>query len=130
MEAKDLMVDDWVCTENDSTPRQIDWIRSGEVGLFWGQTVTPPYLEPIPLTAEILEKNGFPLDVEETNHPLYKGTEIKEYTISMPPNGYREHLIWIGEYYIMFDAPKVRIDYVHQFQHALRLCGIDKEIVL
>ena len=59
MKAEELMIGDWVCTEHDSTPRQIDWIRTGEVGLFWNKVVTPPYLVPIPLTPEILEKNGF-----------------------------------------------------------------------
>ena len=111
---------DVICESLKSFPDELDWQDGDDFS----------WIEAIPLTAEILEKNGFPLDVEETNHPLYKGTEIKEYIISMPPNGYKEHLIWNGEYYIMFDSPKVRIDYVHQLQHALRLCGIDKEIVL
>ena len=32
MDVKSLMVEDWVYIENDPTPRQIDWIKSGEVG--------------------------------------------------------------------------------------------------
>ena len=131
MKANELMIGDWVW---DITPVVIDAIGNEYICIYRAEygyiTVNLTNLKPIPLTDEILEKNGFPLDVEETNHPLYKGTEIKEYIISMPPNEYKEHLIWNGEYYIMFDSPKIRIDYVHQLQHALRLCGIDKEIVL
>ena len=59
MEAKGLMQFDWICLDDDPTPRQVDFIRSDEVGLYWNKIVTPPYIKPIPLTPEILERNGW-----------------------------------------------------------------------
>lgn len=110
--ANELMIGDWVCTEHDSTPRQIDWIRTGEVGLFWNKVVTPPYLVPIPITPEILKKN-FP---EPTDGLTWFPEE----------GGFNCHTY----------VPKCEINafglfkYVHQLQHALKLCGIDKEIAI
>ena len=84
------------------------------------------YLDPIPLTPEILEKNGWKKDSggEEcwanskgwfTPHEYGKRETIKSWEVEIcgKPNS--------------FDGV---IKYVHQFQHALRLCGIDKEIEL
>jgi len=120
MKANELMRFDWVCLEDDNTPRQVDWIRSGEVGLFWNQIVTPPYLKPIPLTAEILEKNGFDMD-DYTVH--FK--EDEHYMLELVFED--DELKWTincNEYTIM------NFEYVHELQHALRLCGIEKEIEL
>lgn len=88
MKANELMIGDWVCTEHDSTPRQIDWIRTGEVGLLWNKVVTPPYLVPIPLTPEILEKNGFIEDSTNGLHSTYHllvpaGIEKNIYTVQV-----------------------------------------------
>lgn len=129
-----LMLGDWVCTEHDSTPRQIDWIRGGEIGLFWNKVVTPPYLKPIPLTREILERNGFKFYEQDfTSSPIYKFGNFD--------------YIECDEYHKYFDIgckvtykhfttectyihSLMRIYHVHELQHALRLCGIDKEIEL
>lgn len=64
------------------------------------------YLEPIPLTSEILEQNGF---------------EVK-----VGPG---------GKYQLTIEGVSCRVDfniiqYIHDLQHALRLCGIEKEIKL
>ena len=73
-------------------------------------------LRPIPLTPEILEKN-----VERRTisgwYAIAKEVRIR------PVNG--EYCVVIG----LTEIP-VRILYVHELQHALRLCGIEKEIVL
>jgi hypothetical protein len=72
-------------------------------------------LEPIPLTPEILEKNGF---IKER---LYcHGTPL-QYCVLVDG-------LWIdisGENY--FEG---KLEYVHQLQHTIRLCGIEKEITL
>lgn len=121
----ELQIGDWVCTEHDSTPRQIDWIRTGEVGLLWNKVVTPPYLVPIPLTAEILEKNGFNDDGESVYGdddsyfiPTYQsGFDTEAYETHIEPNE------GIGDF-------SGRLRYVHELQHALKLCGIKKEIII
>ena len=120
MKAEELMRFDWVHLVDDNTPRQVDWIRSGEVGLFWNKTVTPPYLGPIPLTPEILEKNGLVfmaglwyLRTEERKpiQIVFKDNNVITLSINATP-------VPIG------------LKYVHQLQHALRLYGIEKTIEL
>lgn len=120
MNAEELMRLDWVCLENDPTPRQVDWIRSGEVGLFWNKIVTPPYIKPIPLTPEILEKNGFEYINDEYGCWLLGKIELRE---REPYNGLFEVEINIGE-------ETIYIHYLHELQHVLKLCGSQKEIVL
>jgi len=88
--------------------------------------------EPMPLTAEILSKNGFvskkgfmqkgnfgdgPLMIwhTEDNKILRHFTHELEISDLSSDKGYRIRFI---------------CNYVHQLQHALRLCGINKEIVL
>ena len=70
------------------------------------------YLEPIPLTPEILEKNRF---IQENESWWYKDFRI------VLDNSKGESLIC---------GRQVKFTYVHQLQHALRLCGIEKEIEL
>lgn len=76
----------------------------------------------IPLTPEILEKNDWKLYSHE-NTPIYgmiKGFEIV--------------LAWMDCYWqLCVDGTlyrKIRIRYVHELRHALKLCGIKKEIEL
>lgn len=100
-------------------------------------------VEPIPLTAEILEKNGFRQDkkcpfVYETDDedviidlydpdPNARLSKKEDYDKMVgvrlspsPPYGFR---YW-GR------SLMIRANYVHELQHALRICGIEKEIVL
>lgn len=111
MDSKSLMIGDWVQIVSDAPImtneyHRIDWIRTGEVGLDNRKIVTYPYIRPISLTAEILEKN-FP---------------DPEIVCWYPDNN--TYRIGIG------DDVALNIKYVHELQHALRLCGIKKEIEL
>lgn len=74
-------------------------------------------LSPVPLTPEILEKNGFVYNAI----PFADGWEQFGLTLYRGGNGYR---INCGINVSLI------IDCVHQLQLALRLCGIDKEIEL
>lgn len=83
-----------------------------EYGTHWCQISK---IEPIPLTPEILEKNGFVVESRE-NH----GNNLQYCILT---DG-----LWIdisGDNF--FEGTQ---DYVHQLQHTLRLCGIEKEIIL
>ena len=75
------------------------------------------YLEPIPLTKEILEKNGFVYN----ELPFIQGWERFGLVLYHAGNGYRVNC---GTNVAMI------IDSVHELQHALKLCGIDKTIEL
>lgn len=74
-------------------------------------------IEPVPLTPEILEKNGF----RYNDMPLIQGWEQFGLTLYHGGNGY---LINCGQNIAM------KINAVHQLQNALTLCGISKEIKL
>ena len=70
-------------------------------------------LYPIPLTPEILEKNGW----RYNDMPFVQGWE--QYGLTIVNNR-----IFCGKNVSM------KVEYVHELQLVLRLCGIDKEIVL
>ena len=74
-------------------------------------------VEPIPLTTEMLEKNGW----KYNDMPFVQGWEQYGILLYACSSGYR---INCGTNIALI------IDSVHELQHALRLCGIDKEIVL
>lgn len=76
-------------------------------------------LKPIPLTPEILEKNEFTKDLDLDN-VHYWFTLIDEH-IRFSILHVRNVFQWLGP---------LDFKYVHELQHALRLCGIKKEIEL
>lgn len=79
-------------------------------------------LEPIPLTLEILEKNGFVRELSDCG--IDYSSEVYKLRIIRRRNDegwtiYANH----------FGLDKKDL-FVHELQHALRLCGIEKEIKL
>ena len=73
-------------------------------------------VKPMPLTEEILEKSGF-------KYSEWYGWQIKEPDFTLCFVGDTPHFL-LDDIFVC-DCP-----YVHTLQHALRLCGIDKEIKL
>lgn len=80
-------------------------------------------VNPIPITPEILEKNGFELHEGETG--LYGVTTAPYYALDGAP-----YIFCDGNPYAAWFEDQVDIKYVHQLQHILRLCGIKNEIQL
>lgn len=81
----------------------------------------PSYARPIPLTEEILKNNGwFSEDTSASHCP--EDTELK---LELSMYGFE---IWwtinLNEYKIL------KFEYVHELQNALKLCSINKELVL
>lgn len=119
MKANELMVGDWVyrpdCYDQVKETRQngiigLDSLR-GLIGF--------SEIEPIPLTTEILEKNGFEdWDGWSIYSPENTGIEI----------AWLGTILKIGGECGNLELPA--IEYVHQLQHALRLCGITREIIV
>lgn len=112
--AKDLMVGDYakLSKGNWSEIRQLELIDIEMIaeGVY--------FAEAIPLTFEVLKKNGF----KYNNCPIVLGWEQYGLTLYRGGDGF---LINCGQNVALI------INYVHQLQHTLRLCGInDKEIVL
>jgi len=132
MKLNELMVGDWVYIhEPECKGHRIDAIDEldGQVGAD-GEVYDECDIRPIPLTEDILAKNGFKKQEDVNEWSYYKSKDGKgQYMIlwSMDYN-YLE----IGSYTEEFgEFNRMGImRYVHQLQHALRLCGIDKEIEL
>ena len=136
MKAKDLMIGDYLYWGKDKIVKVqmlrkygdnfgIDVVYNDSVNLYFCTDNDDIYfysindLKPIPLTPEILEKNWFVYDLEDK---LFEDIYPR---ISMLYAQYR-----LVENYGINYGEMSEIKYVHQLQHALRLCGIDKEIIL
>ena len=116
MKANELMIGDWVYNKNIDKPMQVYPTMFSQMFRTRPDATTEDYnIFPIPITAEILEKNGFS-----------KTTEAEFNYYQMPDDCFEIDINNVGCAY----SVDVIIKYVHQLQHALRLCGIDKEIVL
>lgn len=86
---------------------KLSWVREG-------------LLRPIPLTREILEKNGMKF---RTNVGWF--AEDDEYFLEISTKG--DNVYWtINDW----EYSLLKLNYVHELQHALKLCRIEKEIVL
>ena len=122
MNAKDLMIGDWVQGFLPDTYSQVcGIINECQVAIMSGgayMEVSNEDIRPIPLTPEILEKNGF-TNGQFYGELLYSRWQIQADCFSIRFR--REDTEEGGSF---------RCKYVHELQHALRLCGIDKEIVL
>lgn len=138
MDCKDLMIGDWFKAVDYNSPFRITAIYDdvvqtqadyqSEIDGNWYSEAEIKDLVPIELTEDILEKNG--LKKQEANEWFYyKEQDGKgQYMIlwSMDYN-YLE----IGSYTNAYgEFERFGVCYVHQLQHALRLCGIDMEIKL
>lgn len=81
------------------------------------------------ITPEILEKNGF-----EFLYSSLPGGSLQEQR-RKKVDTYKWHGLVINYFhensdFQIMDIRRVRFNYVHELQHALRLCGIEKEINL
>lgn len=123
------MLGDWVSHPYDTHTEnaiKIDWIRAGEVGFFHHglhHTVSIDWILPTPLTSKILEKNGFVYD----GHIIGSdGYDCRSYNLN-------DSQVWgyltKDGFEIAFGGHNqpdgIIIKYVHELQHALRLCGLD-----
>lgn len=124
MKPQDLMFGDWVIVYEKAMP-----VKARVEGVFErGATVLGRvriadhgFMEPIPLTPEILEKNGFEIDFEDGSLIWVDEQDVTE-------------VVWGGTILTIHGANgHLELDtcmYVHELQHALRMCGVDKEITL
>ena len=119
------MIDDWVYMSENDIPRRITDIGRFDLISSYGITCYVDNIHPIPITPEILEKNGFELG--GVLHNTYSVGD-SNYTITIGKYGRGQcdimnHLFHIG---VTMECCGT----VHELQHALRICGIEKEIDL
>ena len=148
MKSTELMIGDWLIPYNETEPRRVEHLTyqyemSGkyDVVAFDKNPYTFNYTgfcKPVPITREILEKNGFVCREERGSFVAYSYSEESysnqtvEITLFHVESEYKNNQLHICEFHhpneVMLHLMKC--NYVHKLQHALRLCGIDMEITL
>lgn len=119
MKAVDLMIGDWVKIKGHLDYDKVQEIARDEnmqwyISFACSATLFRAYeFEPVPLTPEILEKNGWEHD------GIFMNKRIDENTCFSWTDRYGAALY--KNTYHMCDC-----NYVHTLQHALRLCGLDE----
>ena len=118
MKPTELMIGDWVLLF-DKYPAKVEAIGDTDAylldddGVRWN--VGYAFIKPIPLTPAILEKNG------------QRRTDNETVTTFFFDDG--EHLTHVATKGDEIQILGRSIHYVHELQHALRFCGVEKEIV-
>ncbi len=122
MKEEDLMIGDLV--KMNAGPARITAIKEGEIHFVdrFGRGISPD-CEGLPITPEILEKNGFNY-VKETGYMCYEQLGDRQYNLIAVKGNILQMQFTSG------NLEWTECRYVHDLQHALRLCGISKEIVL
>ena len=144
MKPEELMIGDYITfsdVQNDDNCPKLKVIALNEVDVYVsvdGDPVAdlcgPEDIAGIPLTPEILKKNGF----EKLDFSHY---HIKDRTLVLDADGkWKGPLSWHWVFTemdtnakgqpVVIDYYVATINYVHELQHALRLCRIEKEIIL
>lgn len=156
----DLSVGDWIATESaqleikgdDIATAFVDKVKKpiqivsvlGAEQLVFGRIeeldgfttiyLKAEHIEPIPLTPEILEKNGFDAPKAKVWNDSWYWSNRKDVALEL-----RESFgLWYMEIVTKEQRSGLQSNrklgigfkYVHQLQHALRLAGVGKEIVL
>jgi hypothetical protein len=124
LKISDLSVGDWVrwtvynktydIRVTQITDTLIDGIHDDiEYGMLLNQ------ISPIPITAEMLEKNGFECIEEDADAAMYGSPECSIFHTK-------------GTLRYRLDTPQASVVCwnIHDLQHALRLAGVDQEINL
>lgn len=144
MKPEELMIGDYITfsdVQNDDNCPKLKVIALNEGDVYASvdgdpdaDLCGPEDIAGIPITTEILEKNGF----EKLDFSHF---HIKDRTLVLDADGkWKGPLSWhwvvtemdtnakgqpvVIDYYV------ATINYIHELQHALRLCGIEKEIIL
>ena len=159
MKAEELMIGDWVLAEGKSVQVTNISVLGGDI-----IRVMNPFMsydtayasniialsngakdinkmEPIPLTEEILKKNGFKNDVIAQKAIIAEGASnfsviLIDEDNRITLNNIDEYLNSFNKWHVHIDTEDMRtmctseITYVHELQHLLKLCKIEKEIVL
>ena len=128
MKANELMIGDWVGRVFDDKRidyRQVDWIRTGEIGMRYQKVWAIGCIEPIPLTAEILEKDGWERDIDKEWE--YNNSHIlPHYCYQWEKRNVKIEMYAGLEGFTISLIIGRRFYAVHELQHVLRLYGLDE----
>ena len=144
MKATELMVGDWVCLKDDikcELPLKIDGVLTDDISLEGEGFLegAEGLIRPIPITPEILEKNGFDAETFLTAE-WEKEVYFKEFPgCVVEPDNSGKYIFGTTIYWnktdsdgspvdwgTMYDTRIHNLQYVHELQHALWLCGLNE----
>ena len=136
MKVSELMIGDWVRRESHkNTPQRVMEISENGVTLkldggWCGEAVD--LIEPIPLTVDILTKNGFAFNKSMSNEEgdAYEFVESQDAMAIVHDFESRHTHLFLFAFNFPMTIERLLVSNVHELQHALRLCGINKEIEL
>jgi hypothetical protein len=115
MKANELMIGDWVLHPYYKHPSKIVYFNGSRVRVEY-EEVEAESLRPIPLTPEILEKNGWICEYFGRRQEWWLN-KTKFPIVRYSTNDILHH-------------NEIVLKYAHELQHALRLCGINREIII
>ena len=122
MNVEDLMIGDWVLDTRINIPVQVN--------PFMAEMEVPEW-EPIPLTEEILEKNGFERDKNISLYNAYTGINsrvtLHDDFMSMNSRNMWDVHVDSEDFCTIANC---ELTFIHQLQQLLRLCKIYKEILV
>ena len=125
MKATDLMAEDWVERTHHTFEGRV--VNRAEQVTAFDIYRNAEFCYPIPLSAEALEKNGFERNPHKNSH-FYFDDGFVEVDIHEITEGV--WLVEVDNLVISMPTQRIIVCNVHELQHALRLCGIEKEIKL
>jgi hypothetical protein len=130
IEPVELTIDDWVKVEQTTetvTARVLGIHKDGVInyevdysGVRATNQIHADYVSPIGLTEDVLVKNRFALD------KTLAEIGVKVYTRPCPAGDLSVKVFHDGSIRFGF----IKLTYVHQLQHLLRLAGVEKEVEL
>lgn len=128
MKANELQVGSWVMYNEE--PCQVEVIYDhGMIRLRgWCECVEIYELHHIPITTELLEKNGFEKEGVIELYNLYAGIDHR-----VTIHNDKEYMNSNNEWYVHVDSEDYstiagcELTYLHEFQHLLTLCKINFE---
>lgn len=128
LKIKDVMIGDWVDVRNNAAPNTPHLER-----ITPSHFLRDEYWYGIEIVAEILEKNGFEKQQGYIGSVFAFDDDDKDAHVIIHPkedNYTRGAYTYIHIEHGCLSLDELPIEYIHELQHALRLCKIDKEINL
>lgn len=117
MKASELQIGDFVRYSSSKRVVVVDSVLEDGINYVYCQgeldLIDEERIEPIPLTEEIMEKNGWELSVSCEFYTHKSGRNLKLSNLLGVPS-----ISCFGKISILH--------YAHEFQHALRLCGLNE----
>ena len=121
MKIDNLMLGDWVLDKRTKRPLRVN--------PFMAEMEVPEW-EPMFLTTEIIEKNGFEWiknKIVDEAYVLTKTFWDEEPELIIRRFDFNESFVICTS---RDNMALISIAYVHEFQHLLKLCDIDKEVII